>query len=105
MSNAALAAARVAGAGLSAVSPETKRLGLHALAIGVVAGGGAATGYIIGGSARGALTGSLVHVGFFGLAGAILGSPLTTTERIVYGVLGLSASVGVGYLWMQRRTR
>ena len=97
--------AGLARAGLGTVSPETKRLGMHALALGIVAAGGGATGYIIAGTLRGALTGSLIHVGLFGLAGALLGAPLTTTERVVYGGMGLGASVGVGYLWMQRRTR
>lgn len=91
--------------GLGTMSPEVKRIGMHALALTVVAGGGAATGYIVGGTRRGAVTGSLVHLGLFGLAGAAMGGGrLTTSERIGYGVLGLGATVGVGYLWMQRRT-
>jgi hypothetical protein len=91
--------------GLGALSPDTKRLGLHLLAFTGVVGGGGVTGYIVAGTARGALTGSLVHVGLFGLAGAAIGGAgqLTTTERIVYGLLGVGASVGVGYLWMTRR--
>jgi hypothetical protein len=97
--------AALAAAGLGTVSPETKRIGLHALGVGVVGAGGAATGYIVAGTWRGALTGSLVHLGLYGLGGAVLGDGrLTSTERIVYGVMGLGASVGVGYLWMKRRT-
>lgn len=97
--------AAIARAGLGTVSPETKRIGLHALALGVVGSGGAATGYIIGGTGRAAFTGSLIHLGLYGLGGAVLGAGrLTNTERIVYGFIGLGSSVGVGYLWMTRRT-
>lgn len=97
--------AALAAVGLGTVSPETKRMGLHALGFGVVGAGGAATGYLVAGTARGALTGSLVHLGLYGIGGAVLGDGrLTNTERIVYGCLGLGAAVGVGYLWMKRRT-
>jgi hypothetical protein len=90
---------------LGSLSPDTQRLGLHALAFtGVIAGGGA-TGYIAAGTGRGALTGALVHVGLFGLVGAVLGSDgrLTMAERVVYGSVGLGGVVGAGYLWMTRR--
>jgi uncharacterized membrane protein YuzA (DUF378 family) len=90
---------------LGAISPDTQRIGLHALAFTGVIAGGAATGYIAAGDTRGALTGALVHVGLFGVVGAILGSDgrLTMPERIVYGSIGLGGAIGAGYLWMSRR--
>jgi len=95
----------VAKYGLGTVSPETKRVGMHALGFSVVAGGGAATGWIIAGTWRAAMTGSLIHLGLYGLGGAVLGAGrLSNTERIVYGLVGLGAGVGVGYLWMKRQT-
>lgn len=100
---AALAAASRAALGFAGMSPAAKRFALHGIGFGGVAVGGAVTGYLAAGTPKGAIIGSLVHVGLFGLAGAFFATGrLNNTERIVYGLLGLSAAVGAGYLVYRR---
>ena len=93
--------------GLGALTPSTRRLGVHGIAFGGVLLGGAATGYLAAGSKRGAAIGALVHLGLFGLVGAFFGGNrgLTNTERLTYGVLGLGSAVGAGYLFYWARKR
>lgn len=104
MKRSALAAASRAAVQVAGWSPQTKRLALHGVGFGGVAAGGAVTGYLASGTMKGAAIGSLVHVALFGLAGAIFGvGRLTGAERGVYGVLGLGAAGGAGYLFYTRR--
>jgi len=104
MSTATRTRSLAARQGLGAMSPTTRRMGLHGLGyVGVILGG-SVTGYLASGSKRGAFTGALVHVAFYGLTGATLGGGrLTTMERVSYGGLGLVAAASAGYLWMNRR--
>lgn len=83
-----------------------RRLSMHGFALGGVVLGGAATGYLASGSRRGAAIGAMVHVALFGTVGALFGSSgrLSAGERVFYGILGLGAGSGAGYLfWAHRR--
>lgn len=95
------ALARAGGRALSGLgaSVDARRLGLHALAIGLVSAGGAATGWLAAGTAKGAIIGAGAHLGLYGLAGAMFGAGrLGTAERVVYGLLGLGSVGLVAYL-------
>lgn len=83
-----------------------QRWGLHALALGLVGAGGAATGWLAAGSWRGAATGAAVHLGLYGLAGAFFGAGrLQTAERVAFGILGLGMAASVAYLHFGRSRR
>lgn len=90
---------KLAGRGLG-VATQWPRPVKHGLAFAAVGAGGAMTGYLAAGSAKGAFVGALVHAGLFGLVGAVFGDGrLVSAERVTYGVVGLGAVVGAGYLF------
>ena len=97
---------KLAGRGLGAAMTWPKPV-KHGIAFAAVGAGGALTGYLAAGSAKGALIGALVHAGLFGLVGAVFAAQrLETAERVAYGAVGLGAIVGAGYLfYVGRRGR
>lgn len=96
-------------AGVGAVSLAGRAAAKAALVIGVVGLGGALTGYLAAGDARGAATGAAVHLSLLGLVAAIGGQAgglaQSTGGRLAYGGLALSAGAGAGYLYWTRRSR
>jgi len=105
----ALNLARAGGRALGAVgdvSPTVRRVGMQAGAVGLVAAGGAVTGWLAAGSKRGAAIGACAHVGLFALTGAFFGEGrLTTGERVFSGLLGLGGVAGAAYLHFGRSRR
>lgn len=96
---------KLAGRGLAVATTWPKPV-KHGLAFVAVGGGGALTGYLASGTAKGAFIGALVHAALFGLVGAVFGTGrLDSSERVAYGAVGLGAAVGAGYLFYIGRRR
>lgn len=87
-----------------AVAGALAPLGTHALAIGATGLTGAAVGYLAAGDVQGAAIGAGAQLTLLGLAGAVFGGErMPVWLRIAYGVVGLGAAAGAGYLVWQRR--
>jgi hypothetical protein len=85
-------------------SPQTQRVIRQGLGLGAVMAGGALTGYLAAGTRRGAVVGSLAHLGLFGLGNALGGGGrLTTAERWFFAIAGLGGGAAAGYLFWVRR--
>ena len=79
-------------------------LGTHLIAVGGSASMGALVGYAASRDARGAIIGTGVNLGLLGLVTAAFGGErLPVWLRVVYGVVGVGATVGAGYLSWTRR--
>lgn len=84
------------------VSPSSAWL-YHLLTVFAVGAGGALTGYLAGGSKKGAFIGAATHLALFGGTVAAVGTQFSTAVRAVYGTAALGSSVGIGYLLWKRR--
>ena len=86
-------------------SPTVRRIGMHLAGFGMVALGGALTGWLASqGTTRGAIIGTVSHIGLYALTGALFGrARLTGTERGLYTVVGLGGVGLVGYLFYRRK--